>query len=128
MLFKIAVFAVAGIVLLLLLKRNAPTFAIIGEITVVAITVLAVMPEIENLLSLFNSFQGISSVSEASLKIMFKVFGMLVVGGVVADICRDNGEGAIAGVVEISIKILAISCALPVFRAVIEIASTFFNR
>ena len=52
MLFKIAVFAVAGIVLLLLLKRNAPTFAIIGEITVVAITVLAVMPEIENLLSL----------------------------------------------------------------------------
>lgn len=128
MLFKIAVFAVAGVVLLLLLKRNAPSFAIICEITLVAITVLAVMPEIESLLSLFNSFQGISSVSEASLKIMFKVFGILTVGGVVADICRDNGESAVAGVVEISMKILAISCSLPIFRAVIEIASTFFNR
>ncbi len=128
MFFKIAVFAVAGVVFLLLVKRNAPTFAILGEITLVAITVLAIMPEIENILALIDSFQGFSSVSETALKIMFKAFGILAVGAVVADICRDNGESAVAGVVELSIKILAISCALPVFRAVIEIASTFFNR
>jgi len=128
MFFKIAVFAVAGVVFLLLVKRNAPTFAILGEITLVAITVLAIMPEIENILALIDSFRGFSSVSETALKIMFKAFGILAVGAVVADICRDNGESAVAGVVELSIKILAISCALPVFTAVIEIASAFFNR
>ncbi len=128
MLLKIAVFAVAGIVLLLLIKRNSPTFAVLGEITLVAITVLAIIPEVENLLSLFENFQGISSVSETSLKILLKTFGILAVGAVVSDICRDNGEGAVASVVELSMKILAISCALPVFNAVIEIASTFFNR
>ncbi len=126
MFLKIAVFAIAGIVFLLLVKRNAPTFAILGEITLVAITVLAIIPEIENLISISDSFKEISSVGETSLKIMFKAFGILAVGAIVADICRDNGESAVAGVVEICIKILAISSALPVFRAVIEIASTFF--
>lgn len=128
MFLKIAVFAVAGIVFLVLLKRNAPSFAILGEITLVAITVLTVVPEIEKMLSLFDSFQELSTVSATALKIMLKVFGILAVGGVVSDICRDNGESAVAGVVELSMKILAISGALPVFTAVIEIASTFFNR
>ncbi len=128
MILKLAIFAVSGVVLLLLLKRNSPTFAILGEITLIAITVLAIVPEIENMLSIFESFQNLSSVSETSLKILFKSFGILVVGAVVADICRDNGESAVAGVVELSVKILAVSCALPVFTAVIEIALTFFNR
>lgn len=125
---KLAVFAVAGIVFLALVKRNAPTFAVLCEITLGVIILLTVAPEIQNLLSLFDSFEGVSSVSETSVKIMFKTFGILAVGAVAADICRDNGESAVAGVVELSMKILAISCALPVFTAVIEIASAFFNR
>lgn len=128
MLFKILIFVLAGVVLLFLLKHNAPSFAILGELTLVAIIVLAIVPEIKNLTSLFSSLQELSVVSEASLKIMLKAFGMLLVGAVVADICRDNGECAVAGVVELSVKILAISCALPVFTAVTEIALTFFNR
>ena len=128
MIFKILIFVVAGVVLLFLIKHNAPSIAVLGELTLVAIIVLAIVPEIENLLSLFSSFQESSIVSEASLKIMLKAFGMLSVGSVVADICRDNGEGAVAGVVELSVKVLAISCALPVFTAVTEIALTFFNR
>lgn len=128
MIFKILIFVVAGVVLLFLIKHNAPSIAVLGELTLVAIIVLAIVPEIENLLSLFGSFQELSVVSESSLKIMLKAFGMLSVGSVVADICRDNGESAVAGVVELSVKVLAISCALPVFTAVSEIALTFFNR
>lgn len=127
MLLKILIFAVAGIVMLLLVKHNAPTFAILGELTLIVIIMIAIVPEIENLVSLFNSFQDISVVGEASIKIMLKAFGLLTIGAVVSDICRDNGEGAVAGVVELSVKILAISCALPVFSAVIEIALTFLS-
>ena len=124
--FKIAVFVIAGIVLLVLTRKNAPTLAILCEIALVAIIVMSIMPEVEKLLSLFDNFESMSSIGESSLKIMFKTFGILAVGAVVTDICRDNGEGAIAGVVELGMKILAVSCALPVFTAVIEIALTFF--
>ena len=125
--FKIAVFVIAGIVLLVLTRKNAPIIAILCEIALVAVIVLNIMPEAEKLLSLFDNFEGISSIGESSLKIMFKTFGILAAGAVVTDICRDNGEGAIAGVVELGMKILAVSCALPVFTAVIEIALTFFR-
>lgn len=123
---KIAIFVIAGIVLLVLTKKNAPTLAILCEIALVALIVLNILPDAENLISLFDNFETISSISESSLKIMFKTFSVLAVGAVVADICRDNGEGAVAGVVELGMKILAVSCALPVFTAVIEIALTFF--
>ena len=121
-----AVFVIAGIVLLVLTRKNAPIIAILCEIALVAIIVINILPEAEKLLSIFDNFESISSIGETSLKIMFKTFGILAVGAVVADICRDNGEGAVAGVVELGMKILAVSCALPVFTAVIEIALTFF--
>lgn len=124
---KIAVFVIAGVVLLVLTKKNSPTLAILCEIALVAVIILNVIPEAEKLLSLFDDFENLSSIGENSLKIMFKTFGILAVGAVVADICRDNGEGAVAGVVELGMKILAVSCALPVFTAVIEIALTFFR-
>lgn len=125
--FKVAVLVIAGIILLVLTRKNAPAIAIVCEIALVAMVVLNIIPEAAKLLSLFNSFQGVSSVSESSLKIMFKSFGILAVGGIVSDICRDNGEGAVAVAVEIGMKIIAISCALPVFTAVVEIALTFFR-
>ncbi len=123
---KIAIFVIAGIVLLVLTRKNSPSLAILCELTLVAFVIFSIIPEAKKLLDLVNSFENLSSVGESSLKIMFKSFGILGVGAVVADICRDNGEGAVAGVVELSMKILAISCSLPVFTAVVEIALTFF--
>lgn len=123
---KIAVFVIAGIVLLVLTRKNAPIIAILCEIALVAVIVLNIIPEAQKLISLFDNFDGVSAIGDTSLKIMFKTFGILAVGAVVADICRDNGEGAVAGAVELGMKILAISCALPVFTAVVEIALTFF--
>ena len=116
-----------GVILLVLTRKNTPTLAILCELTLVAIIVLSILPEAEKLISLFNDFDNVSTIGETSLKIMFKTFGILAVGAVVADVCRDNGEGALAGVVESGVKILAVSCALPVFTAVIEIALTFFR-
>lgn len=124
--FKIAIWVIAGIIMLMLTRKNAPTIAILCEIVLVAVIVLNILPEVEKLLSLFDDFESVSSMGEIPLKIMFKTFCILVVGAVVADICRDNGESAVAGVVEMGMKILAISCALPVFTAVVEIAVTFF--
>ncbi len=124
---KVAVFVIAGVVLLILTRKNAPVIAILCEITLITLILLNIAPEAEKLIALLDDFEGVSSIGESSLKIMFKTFGILAVGAVVADICRDNGEASVAGVVELGMKILAVSCALPVFTAVIEIALTFFR-
>ena len=58
---------------------------------------------------------------------MLKAFSILTVGGVVSDVCRDNGENAVAGVVETIVKILAIACAIPTFTAVLVTALTLLE-
>ena len=50
---KVAVFVIAGIVLLVLTKKNAPALAILCEIALVGVVILNIVPEAEKLLSLF---------------------------------------------------------------------------
>ncbi len=125
---KIAVTAVSGVVLLLLLRRGSAVYTAVAECGLIVIILLAIIPEIKNLMSLLDSFGVVSDISSSALKAMFKAFAFLAVGGISADICRDNGESAVAGVVEMAVKILSVSCILPVITAVVEIAVTFLGE
>lgn len=124
---KIAVFAVLGVVILSVLKNNSTTFVLVTEVGIAVLLLFSVLPYIRDFLSLLNSLKEITSSSATAIKTMLKAFAVLTVGSVTADICRDNSAGAVAGVVELAVKILAVSIALPVFSAVIEVAAAIFN-
>lgn len=124
---KIAVFAILGVVVLLVLKTNLNSFALVAEICVAVLIIFAIVPYTKEFLTVLNSLNGITNSSGTAIKIMLKAFAVLTVGSVTADICRDNSAGAVAGVVELAVKILAISISLPVFSAVLEVALAIFN-
>lgn len=125
---KIAVLAVAGVVLVLLLRKNSSVYGAVTECALVILIVSAVIPDVKTMLEALNGFEEISAVSNTAIKTMFKAFAFLTVGSIASDICRDNSEGAVAGAVELAVKVLAVSSALPLFSAVIEVATMFFNR
>lgn len=125
---KIAVLAVTGVIMLALLKNSATTYSALVQVALVVVILLTVLPQIKELILAIESFNISDNFSSEAIKVMLKIFGILTVGSVTADICRDNGQNAVANTVELSVKILAISCALPVFTAVITVASSFFNR
>ncbi|MGN0526764.1 MAG: SpoIIIAC/SpoIIIAD family protein [Acutalibacteraceae bacterium] len=127
MIIKIAVTAIVGVILLLLLKRTTAGFSVIFEILLVLLIVLSVMPEINELISTLDNFSFAVDINDTAIKTMLKAISILILGSISSDICRDNGENALAGVVELSVKLLAISCALPVFSAVIALAAAFFT-
>lgn len=124
----IGVIAVSGVVLLSVMKKSASVYTTIVQLALGAVVLFAVLPEGKKLLDVMSDIISLDGISDQSIKIMLKVFGILSIGAVTADICRDNGENALAGVVEIGVKLLAVSCALPVFQAVITLAASFFNR
>ena len=125
---KIFVVAFAGVVILSLIKSNNMSFASLIQLCLVGLIFISVTPQIKEMLSLLEQFQNIENFSSDGLMIMMKVFGILTVGTVVGDICRDNGENAVANMVDISVKLTAVSCALPVFSAVVSMAVSFINR
>ena len=125
---KIAVSAVAAVFFLLLLKKHSPVFAVAGETALVVLLIITLLPELKNIYTVCAGMVEASSVDTGVIKIMFKSFGILAVGTAAADICRDNSESAVGNAVEACVKILAVSCALPVFAAVLEIALELLSR
>ena len=125
---EIGVIAVSGVVLLSVIKKAGSVYTTVVQIALGVLVLVAVLPEGKKLMDLMSGITAIEGTSEQSIKIMLKAFGILSIGSVTTDICRDNGENALAGVVEIGVKILAVSCALPVFQTVIALATSFFNR
>ena len=124
---EIGIIAVSGVVLLSVIKKSDSVYTTIVQIALGIIVLLSVLPQAKDLMNVMQEMISIEGISEQGVKIMLKVFGILSIGAVTADICRDNGENALAGVVEIGVKIMAGSCALPVFQAVITLATAFLG-
>jgi stage III sporulation protein AD len=119
---KLAVFALIGVILLSLLRKYVSQLSLLTEIIVVVIIIISVLPDFKELLYAFSDIGNMTSVSGDILKTMLKAFSILTVGGIVSDICRDNGENAVAGVLDTVVKILACVSAMPTFTAVLVTA------
>ncbi|MBQ6935458.1 MAG: hypothetical protein IJN49_02815 [Clostridia bacterium] len=111
----------------MLIKKHSPSLSAVSEVAVIVIFIIGVLPDLRNLLETLRNV-GDNFLSTDVFKIMFKAFGVLTVGGIASDICRDNGENALAGVLEIVVKVLAISCAIPIFTAVLTTALSLLEQ
>lgn len=125
---KLAVFALISLILLMLLKKYVSQFSVVAELAVVVILIIAVLPDFMSLLEATKEISSVTTVSSDVLKTMLKAFLILTVGGIVSDICRDNSENTLAGVVDTVVKILAISCAIPTFSAVLVTALALLEQ
>lgn len=125
---KLAVFALVGVILLTLLRKYVSQLSLLTEIAVVVIIIVAILPEFKTLLNAFSDISNMTSVSGDILKTMLKAFSILTVGGIVSDICRDNGENAVAGVLDTVVKILACVSAMPTFTAVLVTALSLLEQ
>lgn len=125
---KIGLIAVVGVILCAIVKSHTPAYSTLIGAGIVIVILIGVAPDIKQLISVINSIQLTDEFSTKGIGVMLKVFSILLVGSVCSDICRDNGEGAVAGVVEISAKLTAIACALPVLTAVVSLATSFLKN
>lgn len=77
----------------------------------------------------FNVFNALSDIEDSAgytgtyVTMMLKVLGISIVTQVVCDICRDNGESALASQTEIASKIMVLAMLLPLFQTVIQIVT-----
>ena len=63
------------------------------------------------------------------LKVMMKVIGIAYLAQFASDLCRDAGEGAVAGKVELAGRMLILALCIPVLAAILElIGSILMNH
>ena len=107
---------------LLLKERNRP-FAAMLSIVGVCMVFAAAAGALSDIVEAVSALSGEAASAYAYIRLMLKVMGLTLCAQLVGDICRDNGENALASMVETAAKLLAVGMVLPLFESIISIVS-----
>ena len=105
----------------LILKDRNRTYAVLLSVAGSVMLLAIIVGELSGLASKLRELTSFSDSSEAYLKLMLKALGITILTQIVSDICRDNGENALASMTEAASKIAVISMLFPLFDTIIDI-------
>jgi stage III sporulation protein AD len=96
-------------------------FAFIMSVCGVAILFFTAAGELSGIINSVSDFSSMSEVTAGYIKLMMKILGISLLTQIVCDICRDNGENALASMTGTVAKIIIVALILPLFETVINI-------
>jgi stage III sporulation protein AD len=104
----------------LIIKSQKPELAVQLSLTLAVVIFLFVLTKISLVITLFQDLADKANVSPLYFNTILKVIGIAYVTEFGAQICRDAGEGAVAGKIEFAGKVLIVVMAVPVLALVLD--------
>ncbi|MDD4563884.1 MAG: stage III sporulation protein AD [Eubacteriales bacterium] len=122
--FKIAAIGLIGVVLSSILKGYKPEFATYVIITTVMVIFIMVLYKLTYLFEFLTEIYDQLSYGRNFFPIIIKVLAVAYIADFTAQICKDSGESAIAGKVELAGKVMIFYLAIPVIVTVMELINS----
>ena len=122
---KIVMIGITGVLLALFLKESKPEYSVYLSFAV-GICILGY--SVEKLSYLFESIKKIHEflpVDEKYVLVLLKMTGATYIGQFSSSICKDAGYAAIAGQIELFVKLYLMVLSLPVLLALVETIHNF---
>ena len=115
-----------GVVMALLLscvvlKSYNRTMAIILSVVGVTTVFVILSDKVSYIVDYLGEVANDFSYCSQYIGVMLRVLGIVLIGQFLLNICKDNGENALASVVEIGTKVIVLIMVLPLFDDVIQI-------
>lgn len=123
---KTAALAVSVCVLCAVIKQYRPEYAPIVQIAAVAVIAASAVRILQNIISQLD-FSPMSETGGECISVLIKALGVAVAAQIAGDICRDNGNSAVAGVSELAAKVAIIALALPLIKSAVALAKELIN-
>ena len=117
---KIVILAVVGVFFIVLLKEYKASFGFLLTLAICMIFVFYILEYADILLDGLLVFQSYFDSSGYYIKLILKMIGITYLCEFGTQICKDVGQGAIAGQVEMFGKIMVLISGLPIVLAIIE--------
>ncbi len=124
---RIAALAVSACVLCTVIKQYRPEFAPTVQIAAVAVTAASAVRILQNIIAELEFFSDMSETGGECISVLIKVLGVAVAAQIAGDICRDNGNSAVAGASELAAKAAIIALALPLIKSAVALAKELIN-
>ncbi len=127
LIYKLVGIAIAGAVLSLLIKSYKPELAIAVPILTAVLIIGMCVPYLEAVIAMFEDIASRAGIDSSHLKIVLKITGVAYLCQFGADICRDSGEGAIAGKIELGGKVIIMTLSMPIVYSLLSLVNTIIN-
>lgn len=111
--------AIVFVVLQSQIRSHDKSWAALISITFSVIVMLVLIPQLGQVVILFQSLAAEAGVSSQYLAPILKTIAIAYIASFGAEICRDADEGAIANVVEIGGKLVILLIAIPVIQGIL---------
>ena len=106
--------------LILIIKREKPEIAVQLSLALAAIIFLMILAKVTIVLNLFRDMAEKANISQMYLNTILKVIGIAYITEFGAQVCRDAGEGAVAGKIEFAGKVMVMVMAIPIIALVMD--------
>lgn len=104
----------------LVIKRDRPELALLLSMALAAMIFFIMLGKLKIVWDLFQGMAERAHIHPLYLQILLKVMGIAYIAEFGAQICRDAGEGTIAGKIEFAGKIFIVILAVPLISQVLE--------
>lgn len=114
--------AMIAAVLCLLLKQYKPEFAVVLSIVAGVLLFLAVFAGLRPVFTTITDLMNRTDIGNVYTKTLVKALGICYLVELASDSCRDAGQTAIAGKVELVGRVAVLLLALPMFQNLADMA------
>ncbi len=118
--FQIASIALCGVITASLIREYKPEFALYIVIATVLIIFGFILYQLVSVFDFLGTVYENVSYGKAFFPILLKVLAVAYIADFVAQVCKDAGEEAIGGKVELAGKVIIFYIAVPVMMSVLE--------
>jgi stage III sporulation protein AD len=106
--------------MLLIIRQDRPELAVQLGLVLGALVFGLVLGELSGIIDGIQGLAGRAGVDRQHLTTVFRIIGVAYVAEFAGQVCRDAGEGAVAGKVEMAGKVLILALAFPIILAVLD--------
>lgn len=119
-LLKLSAAALVASAVCLLLKKSNPEMGLALSVLVCAGAFALVAGLLSPVMEILEAARKLSGLSEALFYPVIKAVGIGIWVKLSSDVCRDSGQGAMAGCMEIAGAICALYVALPLMETLLD--------
>ena len=129
---ELSIFSVVGLgmiaaLLCLLLRQYRPEYALSASLVCSALLLSAVIAQMTPLFSAIRSVLGRMEGGNNCTVILIKSMGVCYLTQLASDTCKDAGESALAGKIELAGRVAVLILSLPMLESLLQTALGFIG-
>lgn len=117
---KVAVLAVSGVLLALLLRQTKPEYSVFLSMAVCIVIFLYLLNRMQAVFGYLEQLQAQVHIDGIYVDTILKMLGITYITQFASDICKDAGYSAISSQIELFARVSILFLSFPVLLALVE--------